>query len=288
MRIRASVIGFNPLSLRFGIGHNLDMAVMNTPVCDAMVNATKFLGSSVMWDLHVDGDTPEQEDHWSAAFLMATQMLDRLGSQMKLAVFEENAFSHGIVRGLNRARFANTYARLADRFSLATAANGMQVFGFNDNGWDQGAIFIGPDRVWLSPFGYVDYLVARASEPVVLQTRVDSPSGSHQALVDILAMRSNNASSIVLRVANFDPKTMINSSVELPPETVCARALVSTLQVPSGLSPATVNPPSNMTLVAPVEEVVVARKQWMFPALSLTTIRWQDCTSSTAEGLVFV
>ncbi|CAK0843448.1 unnamed protein product [Prorocentrum cordatum] len=152
-----------------------------------MVNATRFLGESVLWDLHVEGDKPEQEDQWDATFQMALQMLDRLGSSMRLAVFEENAALHDVGRGLNRARYAATYARLRGRFALATAANGLQVFGLNDNGWDQGAVFLAPDRAWLSPFGHADRMVAAASLPLLLDAQPEPSGTSLPRNLDVVA-----------------------------------------------------------------------------------------------------
>jgi len=281
MRIRAGAIGMDRDKLYFAIGHNLDMALINTPVCDAMVAATSFLGDRVMWDLHVDGDTPEQEDHWEDTFQMALKMLDRLGSKMKLAVFEENAGRHDLVRGLNRARYANAYARLGSSFKIGTAANGLQVMGHNDNGWDQGAIFMAPDRAWFSPFGYVDALVARASEPVVLESKLVNCTGKAVSKLDVLATRSTTGGSLVLRMVNYNGMDTdgVRVKISLPPGHRCTSATLTTLRVPAGSDATTVNSPSDMTRVSPVMEIAHKVEGLFLPPLSLVTVSWSGCGS---------
>lgn len=288
MIIRAGVIGMDHKQLRFAIGHNLDMALINTPVCDAMVNATKFLGDRVMWDFHVDGDTPGQVDHWADSFQMALGMLDRLRSDMRLAVFEENAATHYLARGLNRARYANTYARLGARFAIGSAANGLQVMDFNDNGWDQGAVFMAPDRVWFSPFGHVDKLVAQASEPKVLNAEVTGGRGEIARNIDVLATRSVNGSVLALRIVNYNDlgSAALSVAVRLAPGMACGAAVVSTLELPPGSAASVVNSPSKMTRVSPHEERVEDLHTLESPPFSLTTVRWGGCADSPVLAYV--
>eukprot|EP00933_Yihiella_yeosuensis_P007713 TRINITY_DN11286_c1_g1_i1.p1 TRINITY_DN11286_c1_g1~~TRINITY_DN11286_c1_g1_i1.p1 ORF type:complete len:726 (-),score=94.82 TRINITY_DN11286_c1_g1_i1:113-2164(-) len=284
MHERAMTLNLDTSTLRIAIGHNLDMAMINTPVCDAMVNATRFLGENVMWDLHTDADIPEQEDHWAATFRMATEMLDRLGSKMKLAVFEENANRHDIFRALNRARYANTYDRLGDRFVIGTAANGLQILGYNDNGWDQGALFLAPDRAWLSPFGQADALISSASESLVMRTELEGNgiSVTDNSKLDILVASREDKTTLAMRVVNYDPQRCINLSLELPSGTVCARAEIATLTA----KPSEVNPPSDMNRVAPVHHTADSLRALLLPHLSLTTVRWSNCTYSNVGNLV--
>jgi len=282
MRARAAKVGLKPDALRFAIGHNLDKSRINTSTFHDMVNATLFLGDTVMWDLHTDGNEPKEVDNWSDTFHDTLQMLDMLGSKMKLAVFEENAFRHDIVRGLNRARYANTYSRLGGRFAAGTAANGLQVLGLNDNDWDQGAVFMGPDRSWLSPFGHVDALVARASERVVLHTRLRwaAAVAPNRTRLDAAASRSDNGTAFALRVVNWDEKTNATVSVNLPQGVACEQAEVARLWSLPGV----VNPPSDVARVAPTRWVVRNHLgNLSMPALSLLTIRWTGCTGGLGD-----
>lgn len=289
MLVRAGSIGMDRSLLRFAIGHNLDMALMNTPICDAMVNATKFLGDRIMWDFHVDGSIPEQVDHWNDAFRMATTMLDRLGSKMKLAVFEENAATHDLARGLNRARYGNTYARLGNRFAMATAANGLQVMDFNDNGWDQGAVFMAPDRVWFSPFGFVDMLVSRSSSLEVLSTHLQLEEGEAPTKLDVLAARSEDGQSLTLRIVNYDDlaTSTVSLRLKLPPGVRCRNATVATLTLPPGSNVTAVNSPSHMTRVSPQEAVVDELDAIMSPPFSLVAASWTECVG-TQSVVAFV
>ena len=40
------------------------------------------------------------------------------------------------------------------RVPICTSANGLQPDGQNDNGWDQGLLFLNTSQVWLQPPGY--------------------------------------------------------------------------------------------------------------------------------------
>ena len=63
------------------------------------------------------------------------------------------------------------------RVPVGLAANGLQVDGQNDNGWDQGLLFLNPSKVWLQPPGYVTRMVARHYLPRTADASVDGRRG---------------------------------------------------------------------------------------------------------------
>jgi hypothetical protein len=69
-----------------------------------------------------------------------------------VAVFEFNAGNHAQRRALANALVINALER-DGRVPVATSANALQPDGQNDNGWDQGLLFLNPARVWLQPPG---------------------------------------------------------------------------------------------------------------------------------------
>src|SRR5439155_2391939 len=83
------------------------------------------------------------------------------GADFKICVFEENALNHAMLRALAHAETINGLERLAKWVPIVCAANGLQVDGQNDNGWDQGLLFMNPSKVWLQPPGYVTQMIAR-------------------------------------------------------------------------------------------------------------------------------
>lgn len=142
-----------PLALHFAIGHNFAMLDVQSAQTAAMVDAVRFLGDRVLWDAHVGGDYLSNAlDSWNLLLAMDERFRD-LGSQMKLGVFEENGYHHGLRRALGHARQNNRFQRLGTRFTIDTTANCLQAQSRNNNGWDQGAVFYLPNMTWPSPLG---------------------------------------------------------------------------------------------------------------------------------------
>lgn len=117
-----------------------------------------------------------------------------------MAVFEFNAGNHAQRRALANALVINALER-DGRVPVATSANALQPDGQNDNGWDQGLLFLNPARVWLQPPGWVTRMVARNYQPWSVPVAVAPP----QAL-DVSAKRSEDGRTVVLQVVNAGPE----------------------------------------------------------------------------------
>lgn len=66
---------------------------------------------------------------------------------MKCTILEENGNLHNMQRALGHATILNTTRRMGDFLLTSCAANTLQPYLQNDNGWDQGQVFFTPDRV---------------------------------------------------------------------------------------------------------------------------------------------
>ena len=119
------------------------------------------------------------------------------GARHKVVVFEFNAGNHAQRRAL-----ANALAILAierdGRIPIVTSANGLQPDGQNDNGWDQGLVFLNPSQVWLQPPGYVTQMLSRNYLP----QRVQCDLTGSQGRVDAIATRSEDGRTLVLQAVN--------------------------------------------------------------------------------------
>ena len=70
------------------------------------------------------------------------------------------------------------------KIDVVSSANALQVDGQNDNGWDQGLVFMNQSQVWGQPPYYVDQMKARSWQPNLV--RADVAGGD--ALFDVTAL----------------------------------------------------------------------------------------------------
>jgi hypothetical protein len=116
----------------------------------------------------------------------------------RICVLEENAGNHSMKRALGHARALNLFQRSKLGIPILCAANGLQPDGQNDNGWNQGMLFLNPSQVWLQPPGYVTQMVSRNYQPLCVSARVDGP----ESPLDVTATRSEDGATLVLQVLN--------------------------------------------------------------------------------------
>jgi hypothetical protein len=115
-----------------------------------------------------------------------------------VAVFELNAGNHAQRRALANALALCALQQLGDRLAVVCSANGLQPDGQNDNGWDQGLLFLNPSGVWLQPPGYVTRMVARHYQPLNVPAEIRGAAGVAQ----VAAARSEDGQTLVLRVVH--------------------------------------------------------------------------------------
>ena len=190
------------------------------PLARKLAAALAPLGPFAMWDLYVGGDAVQDAVvAWDSARLLRS-LLAASGSQMRLAVLEENGVHHDVTRALNHARNINRFSRLgAGVLRLDASANGLQVFGHNDNSWDQGLVFTLPNMTWLSPLGYAQHMLADAAHAVngsirnLLELRNRT---AWNETVDICALLSDDGVTAVVRVVNLLADQPVTLTLLLP------------------------------------------------------------------------
>jgi 3-keto-disaccharide hydrolase/alpha-L-arabinofuranosidase-like protein len=156
-------------------------------------------GREVWFDVHVWTEGPGP----SASLKVLPSFIDALakvadGAKHRVVVFEFNAQNHAVRRALGNALATNTIER-DGRLPIVTSANCLQPDGQNDNGWDQGLLFLNPSQVWLQPPGNVTQMLARNYVPQLVKCEVTG----EQAKLDAVAKRSADGKTLVLQVVNI-------------------------------------------------------------------------------------
>jgi len=151
----------------------------------------------VWFDVHVWTEGPG-ESASGRALTSYVDAIDRLaeGAKHRVVVFEFNANNHDQRRALANAAAIGRVER-DGRVPVALSANCLQPAGQNDNGWDQGLLFLDPARVWLQPPGYVTRMIARSRLETVVPAEVIGG-----VALDVTAERSGDGKVLVLRVVN--------------------------------------------------------------------------------------
>ncbi|MCL5097126.1 MAG: DUF1080 domain-containing protein, partial [Candidatus Omnitrophica bacterium] len=152
----------------------------------------------VWFDVHVGTDGP-LPDSTLAGMWSFRNALDKIsdGARHKVVVFEFNAGNHSQRRALANAVAIQAVER-DGRIPIATSANCLQPDGQNDNGWNQGLLFLDPSHVWLQPPGYVTQMLSRNYLPQLVHCQVTGATNS----LDANAKRSKDRKFLLLQVVN--------------------------------------------------------------------------------------
>ena len=158
-------------------------------------------GKPVWFDVHIWNDQPLDCDPQIVVLGELIDWFAKLSprADFKVCVFEENSGNHLLRRGLAHARTINALARFGDRVPIVCMANCLQPDGQNDNGWDQGLLFLSPKSVWGQPSYYVTQMFSAVNYPALLKVDYQGPQG-----FDVLARRSLAGDVLALQVVNPD------------------------------------------------------------------------------------
>ena len=157
----------------------------------------------IWFDVHVGTDRPNDPDGLGGipSFIEALRRISPQ-ARFKVAVFELNAGNHALRRALSNAHAINELERLGDDVPVVCSANCLQPYRQNENGWDQGLLFLDPSRVWAQPPYYVTQMVSAHYAPLRLETKVECPPQT----LDVTAKRSEDGRTMVLSVVNIAPR----------------------------------------------------------------------------------
>jgi hypothetical protein len=172
-----------------------------------ILDLAKAHNREVWFDLHVGTEGP-RPDSTLAATLSYIDAMARIadGARHKVLVFELNANNPTHRRALANAVAINAAER-DGRLPIVTSANCLQPDGENDNGWNQGLLFLNPSKVWLQPPGYVTRMISRNYESCAVGCEVKSPDDS----LDVSAKRSEDGKTLVLQVVNTSKDEMMTN-----------------------------------------------------------------------------
>jgi hypothetical protein len=152
----------------------------------------------VWFDVHVWTDGPGLDPSLAGMFSY-DKALGKVahGAKYKVVVFELNANNHSQRRALGNALAINAAER-DGRLPVITSANCLQPDGQNDNGWDQGLLFLNPSQVWLQPPGLITQMKADTYLPQEIGCEVASPDNC----LDVSTKKSADGRTLVLQVVN--------------------------------------------------------------------------------------
>jgi alpha-L-arabinofuranosidase len=128
------------------------------------------------------------------------------GAKHKVLVFELNADNHSQRRALANALAVNAIQR-DGRLPITCSANCLQADGQNDNGWNQGLLFLNPSQVWLQPPGYVTKMYSANYQPVEVRSFVSDSNNN----LDVSSQLSQDGKTLVLKVVNSGEKVALAS-----------------------------------------------------------------------------
>jgi hypothetical protein len=234
-----------------------------------ILQLAKEHGREVWFDVHVgtDGPTPDSTLAGTFSFIDA---LDKIanGTKHKVVVFELNANNHSQRRALANALALNAIQR-DGRLPMTSSANCLQPDGQNDNGWDQGLLFLNPSQVWVQPPGYVTQMFSQNYQPLVVKAEVQNPLGTR---LDVTATKSDDGKTLVLQVVNVGEAT--TASINLTGFTASeATAKVQTLA--SSLDARnTADKPASIKPSLAEWRYSSGSMVWAFPSYSVTVIRF--------------
>jgi hypothetical protein len=226
----------------------------------------------VWFDVHIGTDTPRD---WQGlggvpSFIKALKQICP-DAKYKVVVFELNSNCHNLGRALGNARAINEFQRLGG-VPIVCSANCLQPYRQNDNGWNQGLLFLSPSQVWSQPPGYAAQMHSRWRLPECIRADAKSPRDA----LDVTAVRATNGRTVQLQVVNLEGRAM-PTELQLQGFTPAnPTAKVVTL---SG-APNDVNTPEEPEKIAPREsqwrhELKDGKASYSFPPYSFTILRFE-------------
>ena len=238
-----------------------------------ILQLAKANDTEVWFDVHVNTEQPTGHNATLEGMFSFADALDRIadGARHRVVVFELNAGNHAQKRAL-----ANAQAILAiernGRIPITTSANGLQPDGQNDNGWDQGLLFLNPSKVWLEAPGFVTQMLSHNYLPQLIGCDVIGAVGG----LDAVATRSDDGKTVVVQVVN-----PMNKAVTA---TIHLAGFVPAK--PAALSIELSGPLDAMNTAVNPDTIIPKQTQWqhaiensqtvrIFPPYSFTVLRFQ-------------
>jgi alpha-L-arabinofuranosidase len=154
-------------------------------------------GKAAYWDYHPWADNLNSGKNVEKELKQMQELFLKWDptTNMKCAIFEENGNLHNMQRALGHVTIQNAVRRFGDFVFTSCAANGLQPYLQNDNGWDQGQVFFTPSQVWGMPPYYAQQMASENHNPLRVYSNVE---GS----LDVTATRDEKGSQLTVFVVN--------------------------------------------------------------------------------------
>jgi hypothetical protein len=165
-----------------------------------ILDLAKERGREVWFDIHIGTERPPQPGDLASERSFIEQ-LGKIspGAKYKVAIFEFNANNHALQRALANACAIEQAEQIGGKLAVACSANGLQPDGQNDNGWNQGLLFLNPSQVWLQPPGWVTRMISQNYQPLLVASSVQESARN----LKVSAQRSQDNKTLVLQVVNI-------------------------------------------------------------------------------------
>lgn len=237
-----------------------------------VLQLAKEHGREVWFDVHVGTDGPRPDGTFRAFFSFCDALAKIAdGARYRVVTFEFNAGNHTHKRAVANALAIQAIER-DGRIPIATSANCLQPDGQNDNGWDQGLLFLNPSQVWLQPPGYVTQMFSRNYLPQLVACQVTAPGDT----LDASAQRSEDGQTLVLQVVNPTDQavpTRIHLSGFAPRKpAVRVTELAGPLEARNTAAEPTAIVPRQRTWQHALQD---GAAHYSFPPYSVTVMRWE-------------
>lgn len=237
----------------------------NHPSCEKVYK--ELDGLAAFWDFHTWADDPDSgRNEVDKAIREARELFKKWkpDGSMEIVIFEENGNRHDMARALGHATTLNSVRR--NGIPLDSAANALQPWLQNDNGWDQGQVFFTPDKAWLMPPAYAQQMASGNHLPLLVKSEV---SGTPH--LDVTATRSEDSKTLVLHVVNVSRDAV---STELLLDGFRnERSEVKRWTLSGELNAR--NTPDEPEKIVPVPDTIPAATTHTFPAHSYTVLRFE-------------
>lgn len=180
-------------------------------------------GKAAYWDYHPWTDALHAAQHIDRDLMQMQSLFKQWNPQttMKCAIFEENGVSHHLQRAIVHATVQNVVRRHGDFVLTTCAANALQPYMQNDNGWDQGQIFFTPDKVWGMPTFYAQQLSAANHAEQLVESHVTG-------VLDVTATLCDDNNTLIMHIINTSDK-VVQTTLHLDRFVPTRKAVVYTL-----------------------------------------------------------
>lgn len=236
---------------------------------EAMLDLATANGREIWFDIHIWSGRPKDPVNFMDVAVTLYDQLQKIcpDAKFRLPCFELNANEHDLHRALSNAYAINRGERLGYIFPIITSANALQVDGQNDNGWDQGLLFMDSSKAWLQPPGYVTQMAAAAHLPILSDWTVE---GDAEAL-DITAAVSEDGASVAVKLVNLAGDAR-DVSISLEGQTGDRQAVVTILSSPGLLDANTAEDTDRVKPVSRTQALPAAGLTLEIPAYSYVTV----------------